>query len=396
MKQITRRATLKIALFCTLLVILAPGIWPQDQNGTTTSKYNVTELPTLGGTVGAAFSVDNKGWVAGVANLPGDRQEHAVLWVNDTVADLSTLGGPNSAIGFPVKHSQGVLVGFSQTVDSDPLHEDWKYVCGAFNLSGVCEGKNLISRGFVWQNGSIAYSLPPFSGGNISEAFGVNNSRQVVGVAESGNQDQTCVHPQKLDYYGVIWNPEGSMQMLSPYPGDHISAAVAINNNGQVVGASGPCAPISPSIGAHALLWQNGSVIDLGNLGGTTNNVAFSINGESQVVGLSGLLGNTTAHAFIWQNGVMSNLGTLSGDVFSIAYSINDNGQVVGQSCDANNKCRAFLWQYGTGMVDLNSLAAPGSPQLVVAYDINNQGQIVGEAYDPTTENSPAYLATPN
>ena len=396
MKQIIRRPTLKIALFCMLWMIPAPGIWPQDQNGTTASKYNVTELPALGGTVGAAFSINDKGWVAGVANLPGDREEHGVLWVNEVVTDLGTLGGPNSGIGFPVKNSQGVLVGFSQTNDSDPLHEDWRYVCGAFNLSGACEGKNLISRGFVWQNGSIVLSLPPFTGGNISEAFGVNNSRQVVGVAESGNQDQTCVHPQKLDYYGVIWNPDGSMQMLSPYPGDHISAAVAINNKGQVVGGSGPCAPLSLSIGAHALLWQNDSVIDLGNLGGTTNNVALSINGESQVVGLSGL-SNTTHRAFIWQNGVMSNLGTLlPGDASSIAYSINDNGQVVGQSCDANNNCRAFLWQYGTGMVDLNSLAAPGSPKLVVAYDINNQGQIVGEAYDPTTGNSPAYLATPN
>ena len=267
------------------------------------------------------------------------------------------------------------------------------YVCGAFDLSGVCQGKNLISRGFVWRNGAMM-SLPPFPGGDISEAFGVNNSGQVVGVAETGNQDPTCLRPQKLDYYGVVWNADGSMQPLPPYPGDRVSAAVGINNSGQVVGGSGPCASLSPSIAVHALLWQNGTPEDLGNLGGTTNNVAFRINGQGQIVGFSGLAGNVTAHAFIWQNGVMTDLKTLIGDVFSIGYSINDNGQVVGQSCDANSNCRAFLWQNGT-MVDLNSLAAPGSPRLVVAYDINNQGQIVGEAYDQRAGDAPAYIATP-
>jgi probable HAF family extracellular repeat protein len=187
-------------------------------------------------------------------------------------------------------------------------------------------------------------------------------------------------------------------RQLQPYGSDHISGAISINNKGQVVGASGPCAPVSPAIGAHAVLWQNGSSIatDLGNLGGSTNNVAFAINGPGQIVGLSALSGNSTAHAFLWQNGgPMQDLGTLLGDVFSIAYSVNDNGQIVGESCDASGNCRGFLWQNGTGMVDLNSLVAPGSPRLVVAYDVNNQGQIVGEAYDQSTGEAPGFAASP-
>ena len=391
MKRIT------VARVLAALVIamgMASGGTPNLQAAS--GQYTVVELATLGGTVGAAFSINDKGWVAGAANLPGDQQEHAALWVNGVVTDLRTLGGPNSAVGFPAKNSQGVLVGFSQNDDSDPLHENWQYVCGAFDLSGVCEGKNLISRGFTWQNGKMM-ALPPLIGGNISEAFGINNSGQVVGVAEAGNRDQTCVRPQKLDYFGVIWNPDGAMKKLRPYGDDRISAAVGINDKGQVVGGSGPCAPLSPAISAHALLWQNGSSrpTDLGNLGGSTNNAALGINGQGEIVGLSGLPGNTTAHAFIWQNGVMTDLRVLPGDVFSVAFSINDNGQVVGESCDAGGNCRAFLWQNDMGMVDLNSLVAPGSPRLVVAYDINNQGQIVGEAYDQSTGNAPAYLASP-
>jgi probable HAF family extracellular repeat protein len=361
------------------------------------TTYTLTELPTLGGTVGAADSINDKEWIAGYSNLAGDRTEHAVLWINGTAADLGTLGGPNSSVGFPTKNSQGTLVGFSQTTGSDPLREGWNYFCGPSGSKPLCQGKDLITRGFIWQNGGMT-PLPAL-GGNISEAFGTNNSGHVVGVAETDNTDSTCLRPQVLDYVGVIWNPDGTLQALLPYPGDQISAAVGINNNGQVVGGSGPCAPLSPAIGAHAVLWQSGSTTatDLGNLGGSTNNVAFGINGQGQIVGISALLGNATVHAFLWQNGgPMHDLGTLRGDVLSIAYSINDAGEVVGQSCDTNGKCRACLWQKGSP-TDLNTLVPPGSAAyLLVAFDINNQGQIVGQAYDQITGQTIGFVVAPD
>jgi probable HAF family extracellular repeat protein len=155
---------------------------------------------------------------------------------------------------------------------------------------------------------------------------------------------------------------------------------------------------LSPAIGAHAVLWQNGSATatDLGNLGGSTNNVAFAINEQGQIVGISGLSGNAAVHAFLWQNGgPMQDLLTLPGDVLSIAYSLNDAGQIVGQSCDAKGNCRACLWQNGS-ITDLNTLIAPSSPaHLLVAFDVNNQGQIVGQAYDRNTGNTTGFVATP-
>jgi hypothetical protein len=42
-------------------------------------RYSVRILSTLGGTMGVANSVNNKGWVAGAANLTGDTTEHAAL-----------------------------------------------------------------------------------------------------------------------------------------------------------------------------------------------------------------------------------------------------------------------------------------------------------------------------
>jgi probable HAF family extracellular repeat protein len=364
--------------------------------GIAQTTYTLRELPTLGGTVGAADSINDEGWIAGYANVAGNQTEHAVLWTNSTLSDLGTLGGPNSSVGFPTKNSQGILVGFSQTAASDPLREGWNYLCGPSGNKPLCQGKNLITRGFIWQDG-VMRALPAL-GGNISEAFGINNSGQVVGVAETGNTDSTCVRPQVLDYTGVIWNPDGSMHALHPFAGDAISAAVGINNNGQAVGGSGPCAPLSPAIGTHAVLWQSGSAIatDLGNLGGDTNNVAFAINGESQIVGISAVSGNATVHAFFWQDGgPMQDLGTLPGDVLSIAYSLNDAGQIVGQSCDAKGNCRACIWQNGTA-TDLNALLAPGpTVHLLVALDINNRGQIVGQAYDQNMGNTIGFVVTP-
>jgi probable HAF family extracellular repeat protein len=146
---------------------------------------------------------------------------------------------------------------------------------------------------------------------------------------------------------------------------------------------------------AHAVLWQNGAVTDLGNLGGTDGNVPFDINNQGQVVGFSDLPGDMTSHAFLWQNGVMTDLGTLPGDVASFGGSINSKGQVVGTSYDASGNSRAFVWRRGV-MTDLNTLIPAGSPLFLLdGNGINARGEIVGDALQVSTGEVHAYLATP-
>ena len=60
----------------------------------------MTDLGTQGGTVSFAMGINDKGWISGFSNLPGDSQQHATLWRNGVSTDLGTLGGPNSGIGF--------------------------------------------------------------------------------------------------------------------------------------------------------------------------------------------------------------------------------------------------------------------------------------------------------
>jgi probable HAF family extracellular repeat protein len=362
-----------------------------------TMQYQVRALRGLGGTQDIAFGINDLGWVTGGSSPPGNLYEHALLWRAGSLTDLGTLGGPNSAAGFPLKNDLGIVQGYSQIQASDPLGEDWVYDCFERLSGGThCQDITRITLGFVWQDNSMT-ALPTL-GGNNAQAWGANNSGQIVGIAETSVRDASCTPPQILDFEAVLWTPsQGLVQELPPYRGDKVGGAIGINAIGQVVGASGPCAPISTAIAAHAVLWDNGKPISIGSLGGKVGNVAYAINNASQVVGVSDLKGDNTAHAFLWQSGQgMIDLGTLPGDFLSVAYSINDSGQVVGTSCDVNFNCRAFLWQNGS-MFDLNALiSSTSSLYLTSANDLNNYGEIVGQALDQKTGTLPAFLATPN
>ena len=110
------------------------------------------------------------------------------------------------------------------------------------------------------------------------------------------------------------------------------------------MGGSGTCTNFNPNflyslLPVHALLWENDTVTDLGNLGGKTGqaggNIAYAINDQSQVVGVSDLPGDMTFHAFLWTRATgMQDLGTLSGDVASLSLGINQAGSIVGASLD--------------------------------------------------------------
>ena len=376
-----------------LTIAALPLLLSAQARNRSPARYTVIDLGTLGGVQGSsAHSINNNGWISGEANLSGDTEEHAALWQNGAVTDLGTLGGDNSTVGFPVKNEAGLIVGFAQTSTIDPLGENFcTFVCTP--QGGSCEGSNQSCRGFRWRDGV----MDPLGtlGGNNSFALGANNRGLVVGSAENSTQDPNCISPQVLDYKPVVWHGD-AIDELPVLAGDAAGAVIAVNDNNQGVGASGMCGsgPALGPIPVHALMWQNGSLTDLGNLGGAVNNIAYAINEADQIVGASDLPGDSTGHAFLWQKRVMTDLGTLPGDFSSAAFGINDNGQVVGLSCDQSGNCRAFLWQNDL-MTDLNTLTSPGSLYLLMANDINSQGEIVGIALDQSNGELVAFAAVP-
>jgi len=330
--------------------------------------YTVRDLGTLGGTIGFAFAVNNRGSVVGSATLPGDTEGHAFFWSKGRTSDLGTLGGPNS--GASSLNDRGEVTGSSDTSTPDPLGEDF---CGF--------GTYLICLPLVWQKG-VPTPLPTL-GGNNGVTHQVNSRGQVVGQAENSTPDPTCEAPSILQFKPVVWE-KGEIQELPTIGGDPDGIASAINDKGQVVGNSGDC----ENIFFHAVLWDHGTAIDLGTLGDLQLGPA-AINNRGQIVGSA--FSSSVFVAFLWQNGVATELGTLAPDVFSFASGINDKGQIVGGSCDQDFDCRAFLWQDGT-MTDLNTLVRHNTPFLENGNSINSRGQIAGT----TGGEGAPFLATPS
>jgi probable HAF family extracellular repeat protein len=366
------------------------------------TRYQVSSLPTLGGTSSAGNSINDRSWVAGYSRLTGDQTRHAALWRNrqhHSILDLGTLGGPNSSVTWNVKNTEGIIVGISQTADPEPLGELWS----SFNFYSGPFRSGYINLGFVFEQGQGQIrGLPTFPGGNNGFATAANNLREVVGWAENGVHDDACVSPQVLQFRPAMWTlgPPDVIHELPLFQDDTSGSATAINDNGQIVGISGICdQAVGRHTAKHAVLWENGGVTDLGNLGALYWNTPTAINEQGDIVGFAGAPNDPDGNflqAFIWtvEDGIQP-LGFLPGDVHSEAYGINERRQVVGLSCDADGNCRAFIWENGV-MRDLNDLKGNYPFHLETAKDVNDKGEITGRAItDPNTGARTVYLAEP-
>ena len=375
----------------TILTSIAAGTLLAGLAIAQTSQYIVSDLGTLwGGTYSQPFFISSNGLIGGEASLANGTM-HAVLSQKVLMMDIGItgLGGPNS-VAFAV-NQKGQTVGQAETATPDPNGED---ICGF--------GTHLICQPFLWQWG-VMTALPTL-GGHNGFAHQINSSGQVAGFAETAIPDPGCPAGQVLHVEAVTWQ-NGTVQALPTISGDADGVALAVNDNGQVAGATGGCAAVNPDTGMplaplHAVLWQNGAATDLGNLGGTgesgMGNLAFNINNQGQVIGFSDLSGDATFHAFLWtQAAGMKDLGTLPGDVASVAIGLNDAGMVTGLSLDADFNPTAFLWQNGV-MTNLNSLIRSDSPLfLMQPCSVNSRGQIIGLALQKSTGQLHGFLATP-
>jgi probable HAF family extracellular repeat protein len=228
-------------------------------------------------------------------------------------------------------------------------------------------------------------------GGPFAFAVAINQGGQVVGGARTAS----------FQLHAFVWE-NGGMNDLGALPGESASVARAINKRSQVVGNSAPTldtgsffgdcptvpVPVKPQ---HAALWENGTVTDLGTLGGIFS-IAKGINEHGTIVG-SATLANGEEHAFLFRDGMMADLGTLGG-TYSLANQINNHGQAVGLSRIASGELHAFLWGDSV-MTDLNNLIPAGSGWILVeATAINKAGQIAGVG--TINGQTRAFLLTPD
>jgi probable HAF family extracellular repeat protein len=397
-KGVTQTLFMVVTVVCIGLV---PAHAQGQVQAMAKTQYSVSNLPGLGGTNSAGNSINNQSWVAGYSRLMGNQTRHASLWRNGELTDLGTLGGPNSSVTWSVKNTEGIVVGISQTATPEPLGEAWSSAA----FYGAPFNVGFINLGFVWEQGQMR-GLPTFPGGNNGFATGANNLRQVVGWAENGVDDDACVSPQVLQFRPAMWSlgPPDQIHDLPLILGDTSGAATALNDNGQIVGISGICdQAVGRHTAKHAVLWENGGVTDLGNLGAQWWNTPTAINQRGDIVGFAGdpaFVEGDVLHAFMWtrEDGIrhLKPLRNRTPEhVDSQAYGINERREVVGISCDADFvDCRAVIWDHGNTPKDLNELKGGFSARLESAKDINDNGEITGRAIDNSGVRT-AYLAVP-
>ena len=352
-------------------------------------SYSITDLGPAGNPFSQATGLNNYGLVTGVDTASNGNQ-HAVAWYWGTLTDISRpgLGGVNSAAGGVNKFGQ--IIGVAETSATDPKNENF---CG-FGTSRQCVA-------FLWDFGTMT-ALPSLGGTN-STFGGINDLGEIAGIAENAHHDTRCptkaavngTGPLYYDFEAVVWGPSpGQVRELPPLPGDTVGMAFAVNDAGEVAGASGSCLnTVLPGFASapNAVVWEkDGTVHRLPNLGGSApdttilgaGNVAEAINNRGIVAGQATLVDNTTWHPVLWQDGVISDLGVLPGDLVGAALNLNNRGEVVGASVSApgpsSGNPRAFVWRQGA-MTDLNSLVPKDSPlYLLTAFAINDSGEIAG------------------
>jgi probable HAF family extracellular repeat protein len=395
------------------------------------TRYKLFDVGTLGGPASSTSNgldgiLNNHGTAVGWANTSTPDPyapfcftncfvTHAFQTRNGVVTDLGALPGGVNSLAVWIS-ANGLIVGDSENGQIDPL------------VPGLPE-----IHAALWQKDGIT-DLGTLEGGYGSNAFSVNNRGQVVGFSFNTIPDPFSLaapgfYPAQTRAF--LWQ-NGTMQDLGTLGGND-AAAFIVNERGQITGQSYTDATPNPVTGlptADPFFWENGTMRDIGTLGGTLGSPA-AINNRGEVAGNSNLAGDLTSHPFrwteskglqdlgtlggdngvanwinevgdiagkadlpgpapqnhnavLWKNGVINDLGTLPGDSCANAYYVNARGQVVGTSenrelCSIPTGEHAFLWENGGPMVDLNTLIPAGSGlQLTFAVAINDRGEIAG------------------
>jgi probable HAF family extracellular repeat protein len=218
-----------------------------------------------------ANRISNSGLIVGAADTPDGRCAHATLWTGaDRVVDLGTLGGPCS-FAYDVT-DDGIVVGESGTGEGAVRAFVWTASLGMRALPTL-DGDYTQALGINNRGEIVGVSLVSLVGGTEGHAFYWSQNTGIVDVGTAGFNsfahdisDEGVIvggrSPTGSDVVSPIaWCPLGRGTDHSPGPGDRWAVVVlgsgnrwalaeAVNERGQVAGYTGP------SLGGRAILWD--------------------------------------------------------------------------------------------------------------------------------------------
>lgn len=246
--------------------------------------YTVTVIPSLPGDVlGGAGGLNNAGQVIGGNYNLTTGGEDSYLWSGGTLTNLGYLPGGTTCTANAINDS-GQIVGYGGTSETGgaflyqngtmtnlgALQGDWYSGAFGINASGQIAGYSSLftDHAVVFSNGTITNLTA--STGMVGIARAINGNGEVVGIGElTGHESGVC--------HAYDFTTKTDLGTL----GGQNSDAYGINNSGQIVGYA------ATASGAwHPFLYSNGQMIDLGPLDGVyTEGIAGSINAAGQIVG---------------------------------------------------------------------------------------------------------------
>ena len=356
---------------------------PRPKTVLINAKTTVQE-PDMPGKVPALSDLSGLGAIvsgldAGTGSTLPARQ--VVLWLPGT--DAHVQAGGEDTEGTPPHYSItdiGTLPGDIES-DADGLNDKGEVV-GQSISTHTDDGQD-VGHGFVWKAGQM-YDLGVTYGYHSSVAFRINNAGRIVGTVDNYGRPSTL----RTISRGCWWQ-SGAIHVLSLNPSAIGSLAFGINAHGTTVGMLN--LPLfKGTLAAHAALWRDGRLTDLGILPGFPSASASGINGLGDVVCNSERFETVESQvrllsrAYLWHNGQKTNIGVLPGCNSSRVNAINSNGEIIGQ-CSAETFAHAispqqgFVWQ-NHHMTELKGLEGSVSSS---PFGINDQGDIVGIGDSP-------------
>ena len=252
------------------------------------------------------YAISSDGWAV------GDSQQ-----LQGTFSSANP-GGPPEAVLWKAGN-------YSEPVDLGRLSGDVASIATGINAShqiiGISYASTTVIHAFLWQNGTM--STIGSLGGSETYALQIDDAGQIVGYGTTASGAD----------HAFLWQ-NGTMTDLGTLSGGTGSTAASINQTGLIVG-------YSTDVGGatQAVTWANGKIAELAGLPAGGSSLASGVNDSGAIVGSS------DGHAVIWTDGTVIDLNSLlpvgSGWTLTSATAINDEGDVIGQGTD-NGASAAF------------------------------------------------------